>query len=233
MRAGAISLLPAVSKLNRWVRRIQDLLLASPVQDAAGHLSERQYRENAMAAVRQYSRGIPRRLLREQVLTESEWEYDIPPDWVNEFSQFEGIEFPVDDSLQTREWLDLAAGLAIDERRGKWRFTADLPVSGDTARLYYTAEHALDDYSDTVPARHFEATAMHAAGLCLLELANPAAGRSGPAIEAGAIERRTQQEQCHACGKAMIQQAERGWGYTRSWSVGPEPFRGPTSRRRG
>lgn len=220
---GEISLLPAVSKFDRWVRRISDWLLETGTSHER-QLSWRQLRDAALQAVVEYSRANPRHLSTDVTLTDA-YEYTLPTDWENGFSQIERLDYPLDDDdvwklrPEPGEW-------EVDEARGKWRFTMWTPSTAEVARLYYSAPHVVQDAagdlaaSDTVPAKDFAAVCQYAAGLALLQLSARAPRVNAPDVRADRVNSRTKEQEYGARAQAMMDAAKEAWPYQASLSVG-------------
>ena len=147
---GEVTVLSVVSVFDRWIRRVYDWLRDSRVGEAQALLTERQIRENAIAAAGEYESIRPRDLYLDVALVAETFEYTLPNDWSNAFSSIERIEYPKDDTEQDRDALVLDwTEYAIDEPRGKWRLTATTPTTGETARVYYRTRHRLIDRAGT------------------------------------------------------------------------------------
>lgn len=212
---GELSLLPVVSKFDRWVRRICDWMLETSKGEER-QLSWRQFREATREAVWEYSKVCPHLRTEDVTLTEDVWAYDLPDEWVVGASQIEAVEYPVDDTEQVREWLSRGEWL-VDEARNEWRFTSWEPDLGDAARLYYRTPHAVRDAAgttaaaDTVPDRDFGAVAQYAAGLCLDILANEAPRRNDPQAGAAIVGARTKSQEYSSRARAMREEAMERW----------------------
>ena len=143
---GEIAVLPAVSKYDRWIRRISSALLETGVGEDRRQLSPRQWKDALNSALAAYSLGNPRHLTEDVTMRAGTFAYDLPANWATGFSRAERLDYPVDDDsyldtrLQPHLW-------RVEEARGVWRFVSWTPAAGETARLFYTAPHVVRDLS--------------------------------------------------------------------------------------
>lgn len=208
---GQVTLLPQVSQLDRYQRRVRGWLAEAKLAEPQRQLDYLDLTQALEAAVSRYELDQPRRVLETVTLTAGTDEYALPSGWVPGFSQLQSVEYPVDDTAQDQRYLEPHAW-RVDELRGIWRFVYDTPGAGETARLVYTTRHTLSHTEDTLPARHFEALCQYAAGQALLTLANQAAQTTGPGLAADTITYRTKQQEYLAQARELLRRAESAWG---------------------
>jgi len=216
---GLISLLPVTSKYDPWVQRVLGWIAESKVSEAQRQLSYVDVMQALQAAISRYELDQPRRILETVSLSAGQFEYDVPSGWVEGRSRIQALEYPVQDTSQTRTYLD-PSEWAVDGSRAKWRFTCQVPSAGETARLLYSGRHTLSHTEDTLPAQHFEAVSMYAAGEALLTLANLATQSTGPGYSADAISYRTKQQEYQSQARELRRWAETMWGHAET----PQPF---------
>lgn len=126
------------------------------------------------SAVDEHSRHRP--LLQFHDVTGSGvFDYDLPADWQEGFSQILSIEYPVDATSQSRSMLDRDEWeLWYDVDNTKWqlRFLTAEPATGETARVEYTTIHSVSTTpTDTVLESHFTAVCLLGAAYCYESLA--------------------------------------------------------------
>lgn len=216
---GSLTLLPATSKLDSYVQRTVRYVAEAATSDDQQAVSEAGYREAVADAVRAFSLARPRRLQASVSMVANTFEYALPSGWVNEFSTIQTLEYPVDDTLITKYYLDTDE-YKVDEIRAKWRFTEITPASGETARVQYTVPYTLTDSSDTLPTDRFESLCMYAAGLVLMQLSNRAAGTSEPQVGAQVAGYRSKQAEYRKQAEGWLKLATSQWGGTRSATLG-------------
>jgi len=208
---GTVSLLPLTSKYDRWVTRVTAWIAENQVAEAQRQLTYTDLTQALQTALDRYELDQPRRILETVSLSAGVFEYSLPSGWAGSFSRVASFEYPVDDTDQCRQYLEVFEW-ETDEALGTWRFTVDVPSAGQVARIYYTARHTLSHTADTIPADHFEAVSMYAAGVALLTLANLAAQTTGPGIGADLVSYRTKQQEYQSQAKELMRRAESLWG---------------------
>lgn len=113
--------------------------------------------------------------------------------WESGFSSLREIEYPVDEAPPTLYGRDDRAWV-IDADRGKV-FTPGVTISaGETGRLWFTAQHTIEDFpssggSTTVPNADFEAVAILAASYAAEMRAGVATGNTDSSLVADIVDR--------------------------------------------
>jgi hypothetical protein len=211
------AVVPAVSKYDRYIRTMLNQILDAGVGEAAQLVSFRQAVDCINEAVKQFSKIRPQKKVNHVdgvALTANVWEYALPTDWVNEFSQVVSLEYPVDSTAQER-WFLYTHEFHVDELRSKWMFTKTAPGTNEKYRMTYTLPHSVVDGAtpaDTVPAQWFESVCRYATGLALAAAANRAASTSAPGQAAQYANFRTKQQEYRSQSEAMIRRAKDDWG---------------------
>ncbi len=206
---GEASVLPIVSRYDRWIRQIRDWIKDTPIGEAQALISETQYRTAANQAVKAYSAVRPRRMTHEQVLTTA-WEYDLPEDWDNEASLIERFDYPYEETTQLPYVLE-AGDYFVDPMLGKWRFLYVRPSAGEIARFFYSVPHTLNDTTDTIPTDDFESVAKYAAGVALGMLASKSIHSSAPDIGADFVSYRTKRQEYQSQAERFMTEASALW----------------------
>lgn len=136
------------SVFDRYERRIAGWLQDNNRSDVSRNINRRDARDAMIAALKEYDSYNPRKTYQTYTLATSTFEYSLPADYVKRFSFVDGVEYPVDDTVQERTFL-LLREFEVDELRGMWRFLSTTPATGETARLYYSARNRLQDKAGT------------------------------------------------------------------------------------
>ncbi len=209
---GEVYVFPVVSKYDRWIETVRGYIQEPGGGEEEQLLSTRDYVRAVDAARRRYQRDWPQRKLNNaagEVMTTA-WEYALPADWVDGFSQILELEYPVDATLQARPFLDPSA-YYVDPLRLKWSFRDTAPTAGEYTRFTYTTEHVLSHTADTLPSHHFDAIATWAAGEALEYLANEATRTDARTVGAEIANFRTKQQERRAQAATMKAQAVQMW----------------------
>lgn len=217
---GSLYVLPVVSKYDRWLQTVQGIAQTATGGEEEQRLSTRDLIRAVDAARRRYQRDWPQKKLNHAsgvVMTANDWEYALPADWVDDFSQILQFEYPVDATLQGRPYLQ-PWQYQVDYLRSVWVFTDISPTTGYYARFTYTTEHVLSHTEDSLPSHHFDAIATWAAGEALEYLANEATGTDSRTIAADAVNYRTKQQERRSQAAALKAQAVQMW-QTAVWSL--------------
>lgn len=216
---GSIYVLPIVSKYDRWIQAVMGYVQEPGGGEEQQLLATRDYIRAIDAARQRYQRDWPRRRLNNaagEVLTTA-WEYALPSDWVDGFSQILRFEYPVDSTVQSRPYLEPALYF-VDALRSKWAFRDTAPSAGQYARFTYTTEHSLSHTEDTLPAHHFHALALYAAGEAMEYAANEATRTDARSVAAEVANFRTKQQERRSQAGLMKRQAVEAWAEPR-WGL--------------
>lgn len=171
--------------LSRLQRSLQDVGEFLQPDDDAVFLNQ---------AVLIYSKVRPRKKAYELTGDGSAFDFAMPSDWVEEFSIIpEKIEYPVDDTVQSRSFLDaedweLFRKLVSGETVLYLRFKTFVPQSGRIARYVYTCPHTLNTSTSTIKDHDSDAVLALAAGLCYWALSARFAQSSDSTIQADVID---------------------------------------------
>jgi hypothetical protein len=209
----SLYVLPVVSKYDRWIEAVQGIAQTAAGGEEEQRLSTRDLIRAIDAARRRYQRDWPQRKLNHAsgvVMTADDWEYALPSDWADGFSQILQFEYPVDATIQSRAFLD-PTQYAVDPLRSVWVFNDINPSTGYYARFTYTAEHVLSHTADTLPSHHFDAIATWAAGEALEYLANEATRTDSRTVAADAVNYRTKQQERRSQAATLKAQAVQMW----------------------
>ena len=145
-------------------------------------------------AVLLYSKDRPLLKVHELTGDASAFDFAIPDDWVEDFSFIKGrIEYPADDTIQSRPYVDDNDWEYIRKLVGSTtttfiRFLTFIPANSKKARFEYTLPHTLTDATVTVKDGDSEAIIFLAASMCFWALAARFAQTSDPTIEADVID---------------------------------------------
>lgn len=212
---GAVTVLPAASKYDRYAARINRALAEAEIGDAQAELSYRQLMDAAQVAVRMYSADRPRRRQVSIALTAAQWEYPLSgvTGWESQFSELVSLEPDVDATVQAQYFLTPQEWY-VDEDRATpvWGFVNRSPSSGETARLTYTTLHTLSHTEDTLPSRDWEAVCLYAAGVAAeTALASKAARTGEPETAGGIVSRRDQAQRWSSQADRLKKAAVKQW----------------------
>lgn len=155
------------------------------VRDSAQWVTTEQ-RERAIGlALARYSTDRPRELVAD-VTSAGGQGLPLPADWVVGESVLQGIETPVGRlppaALASSQWSIYRTPLGEEIR------VARPLLSGDVARLGFTAPHRLSATEDTIPQAHREAVACYAASLLAEQVATVHANAADPTIGADRVD---------------------------------------------
>lgn len=127
-------------------------------------------------------------------LTNGTYEFLLPTDWIDSYSQILSLEYPGDE--QDPLFMD-----ATDFRvaNGKWRFRTNTASAGDTAYLTYSLAHS----ESTVPAPHLEGVAKLAAANVAMELASKTNVTTNPRLPADVTDYRTKADVWRSIAKDL------------------------------
>lgn len=211
---------PLFSQLDKWERKIRDLVLDTKVSDLATMLDPGQYQKAAVDAVRAFEKRWPRTLAKDFSLEAGVWEYPLPSGevegvsiaWDTDFSRLLELYYPWDPDDPAPVLLQAEHDYTTDESRSVWRLLGFTPGAGETARLLYTARHVLSHTVDTVPEAHVTSVAMYAAGLALQAFGGAAVRTTAPAIGGEFASYRTKQMEARQQGNTFLEMALKSWG---------------------
>ncbi|MCK5607336.1 hypothetical protein KAR91_35965 [Candidatus Pacearchaeota archaeon] len=151
-------------------------------------------------AVLLYSRERPLIKIAELTGDASAFDFSLPSGWVEDFSYIKGrIEYPVNDDIQSRPYVDDNSWEFIRKLDGSdtttyIRFLTFTPASSEKARFEYTIPHSITESSVTVKDGDSEAVVSLAASMCFWALAARFAQTSDPSIEADVIDHQRKSE---------------------------------------
>ena len=161
-------------------------IIKSLTKDTSAKLEDpTDYENNALAAIKQYSKYRPQELCAD-IPGQDGPDIALPEDWAPGFSTITAIEFPIGEVPES----------LIDSR--DWRFYktptdtfirfADVrPASAEEVRLQYTGLHT----EETIPAGDQGAVANLAASYCCRQLAAAFAQTNDPTISADTVNYRS------------------------------------------
>lgn len=134
------------------------------IRDKDGVLSQGSIDAAITSAVLRYSTDAPRNLLVDETATAYSTQ-PLPGGWVQDVSVLISVEYPID--RKPASMLD-PADFRIRQMSNGLRLELDVTVTeGDIYRIGYTAEHAVDATTDTVPVKHrYAVQCLAAANLC-------------------------------------------------------------------
>lgn len=207
-----IYILPAVSKYDRWVPRVQRWIREKGANEAAQRLSYLDYMEALDKTREVFEVRVPLQAYVDVTLSQGVWEYSLPADYYNQQSEILAVDYPLDDTQQYRHYEDVDEFLWVEEFRGKYRLRWASPSAGQKLRLHYTSRHRLSHTEDTIPEEFASAYALHAAGYCLYMKAVDAVRTHIPQQAQGAVDYRSKSDQYRSIGKEMMMLAAQQMG---------------------
>jgi hypothetical protein len=163
--------------VETWEERTRTIL-GSPSTD---DLSSESLQDHVLAAVRRFSGELPRITYSDYVGDSVTFDLALPTGWVNGFSRVQALEYPLGDRPATNLDLQEISYYPADSAPLKIRLRDTTPVTGKTARVYFsipwpvpTSDPTVDKISDLdfIPVCHL------AAAYGALELAGGAAGNT-------------------------------------------------------
>ena len=155
--------------------------IADLVRDKDGVLSLPSIDQAIATAVLRYSGDAPRRVWVDQIAVAGSLQ-PLPVGWTADVSVLIEVEYPVDASPQSL--LDAASyRVRLTTNGERLELSVDVPQY-EIMRVGYTAEHAIDANTDTMPARHRYAVACLAAANLCGQLASYYATEGMPSIGA-------------------------------------------------
>jgi len=162
-------------------------LIESILQDDGEKLSDQADKDRAIdMAVNAYSKNKPR-TIKKDVSASGAYDYDMPSEWVDNFSMLLSVEYPADE--QDPIYLDQDDFLVYNNgTEDRLRFPSSSPSSGYTIRLEITIKWSLTDTTCNIPSQDFDALASLAASICLRMLAHHYAQTTDPSISADIID---------------------------------------------
>ncbi len=164
--------------------RVDVLLL-----DDAGWISSSQIDSHVAAAARIYSLPRPYEKVNE-FAGDGGYDYDLPSDWVQNFSRITQVEYPYDaqdpNIIPKEEWT-IFLKLVGSTQTYVLRFLDTKPVSSESIRVTYTIAHSIGADSSTVYQNDVEAVSHLATSLCLRAIASKMLQTSDSTISADAI----------------------------------------------
>lgn len=166
--------------LTDFNARVDELLL-----DDASWISSSQIDSHIAAAVRIYSLHRPLEKVQE-FAGDGGYDYDLPSDWIQEFSRITQVEYPYDEQDPTmipkEEWTVFLKLVGSTQTR-VLRFLETSPTAAYYVRVTYTLPHAVT----TVYQNDVEAMSHLATSLCLRAIASKMLQTSSPTIGADAV----------------------------------------------
>jgi hypothetical protein len=179
---------------------LHDLTL-SKVKDDSGKLENPGDYQNAITeALKRYSGVRPRRVPAD-IQGNGGHDYDLPGDWVPEFSTFESIEYPVGQIpelfIDRRDYK-----LYLAPAGTKLRIISASPDPDEILRAVYTVTHT----EETLPVNDIEAVANLAAANCLRMLAAGYGQTSDPTINADVVNYRSKADEFRRLADSFEQQ---------------------------
>ncbi len=164
-------------------------LIIGKVKDDSGKLDSADFASSATEALNRYSKAAPRIVVAD-VPGSGSHDCDLPPDWVDGFSDILRVEYPVGripaNIIDGHDYLVYATPTGK-----KLRITLATPDSDELVRQLYTLPHD----EDSVPAIDLEAVANLAASLCLRQLAAAHGQTSDPTIQADVVNYRSKADE--------------------------------------
>ena len=122
------------------------------------------------------------------------YDYDLPPDWIPQFSIVQSIEYPA--GRQNREMIDQDNYEIIWSGVGwKLRFLSATPSATETIRLEYTTTHRVTNDADTVRRDDFSAVSILAAAWSCFSLAARYATTQEPTLSADVVDYRSKSDE--------------------------------------
>lgn len=192
--------------LAEYVARIQNLLPTTEQELLNQQVDLTNTITGAItAAVRYYSCLRPRHLTVDLAGDGVSHTFDMPSTFTDT-SVIESVEYPANYQKPAILSYDRWTIYQTDARR--LRLLDTVPGIGETIRVVYTAEHIVDDTTDTVPSTDFEAVCCLAASIVCGAVAAYYGHTVDPTIEAAYINYRTQADEWRALARQYQDRAK-------------------------
>lgn len=193
-----------LTKLSEFETRVLEKIPNVSVTD----LTLLQKTANLSQAVSEYSRLKPLEKTDDKAANGS-YEYDLPSNWVADFSVFRKIEYPAgvsqdpsDNEIESEKY-----GVYKTASASKLRFYETSPSSG-TIRRTYTIKHTLAATAEatTIYANDGDAVCALAAAFCCFDLGRHYAQDSSVYISADAVDRRGKSSKYLEAGRSLVKE---------------------------
>ncbi|MDT7040872.1 hypothetical protein [Candidatus Nitronereus thalassa] len=163
-----------------------ELLMNDRLRDAKGLIEQDDKHKAIQQALKAYNKERPRELVQDYSGDGATFDLTLPASWAAEFSLVRSIEYPVGQRepvlLERTDWA------VYRTPSGQVLRLQVTPQTGETARVTYTAPHAVDFSSSTVFAQDEEAVADLAASIGLRDLATIFASKQDATIAADSVD---------------------------------------------
>lgn len=167
-----------------------ELLFDARVRDSADRFDQPKKHSAIDQAVKRYAAARPRERAADYAGDGAAFDFDLPTDWVIEFSVIRNIEYPQGERqpvfLQREDWMFYHTTTVE-----KIRLMSITPPSGKTMRVLYTAPHVVDVSQSTVSSQDEEAVADLAASIGMRDLAATYANTTDPLVQADSVDYRS------------------------------------------
>lgn len=169
------------------------------VKDIDGKLDPADLDNGIAGALTRYSSHRPK-LAFADIEGDGTHLYAAPAGWVNEFSEIDAIEFPVD--LNPESLMDRDDDYAVYETAAaeKIRLVKNAPEAGEFFRVRFTVPRT----EATIAVNDIDAVANLAASICLGMLASRYISSKKPAIQADSVNYQSKSSECTARGKVCL-----------------------------
>ena len=156
------------------------------LQDPDELITSAQRDDAVQQALRTYNTHRPR-TVTDDLAGADTFDYDLPESWDTTFSSLTQVEYPADQ--REPQYVDAEDYLLYTTADAtQLRFLVDLPRTGETIRLTFTAPHVIDDATSTVPANDADAVADLAASLCCEWLSSRFSQQGEPTLGADSAD---------------------------------------------
>lgn len=169
------------------------------VKDTDVKLSAADWTNGISGALGRYSKHRPKISVAD-IAGDSTHLYAVPSGWVNEFSDIESIEYPVDENPPV--YLDKEDDYEkyITAAAEKIRLINDAPVSPAVFRMKFTIPRV----EATIAQNDMDAVANLAAYICLGMLASRYISSKKPPIQADAVNYQSKSSECNSRSKICL-----------------------------
>ncbi len=167
--------------------------LDTALQDHAEELQPDDKERILVQAVVLFSKDKPLTKIKEETGNGTSYDFDLPTDWIDGFSNIQGrIEYPADtyqdpNYIESIDWIFFEK-LVSNVTTTFLRFVSFTPASGYKLRYKYTLPHTLNDTTCTVKECDIESVVNLTAALCFWALAAKYAQSTDSTIEADVID---------------------------------------------
>lgn len=168
-------------------------------KDTDGKLSDTDWQNGILGALGRYSKHRPKISLAD-ITGDGTHLYAVPMGWVEEFSQIESIEYPIDQNPPEFLDADDDYALYVTASAEKIRLINDAPPASESFRVKFTVPRT----EATIAQNDIDAVANLAASICLGILASRYIGIGDSTFQADVVNYRTKSQEATARAKTCL-----------------------------